>query len=106
MSSFTRVWLFTLVVVCTQPALASDDPVRDGFFDRTLPLPAFTYGSSGADLLAERHLALYRASRQLPPKDSASKDTSGPGNDERNVAPVAVRTSASAKLPPNPSAEN
>lgn len=105
MPPLTRVLLSSLVIVCAQPALAGD-PVRHGFFDRTIPLPAFAYDSSGADLLAERHLALYRASRQLPPKDSASKDTSGPGNDERNVAPIAVRTSASAKLPPNPSAEN
>lgn len=99
MSSFTRVWLFTLVVVCTQPALASDDPVRDGFFDRTLPLPAFTYGSSGADLLAERHLALYRASQSLPPEDSASENTSQRGNDERDAAPISVKTSATAKRP-------
>ena len=96
MSSFTRVWLSMLVVVCAQPALASD-PVRDGFFDRTLPLPAFTYGSSGADLLAERHLALYRASQSLRPEDSVSENTSGRGNDERDVAPISVKTSATAK---------
>ncbi len=105
MSPLTRVLLSSVVVVCAQPALASD-PVRYGFFDRTIPLPAFAYDSSGADLLAERHLALYRASRQLPPKDSASKDTSGRGNDEHNAASIPVRTSASAKLPVNPSAEN
>ena len=98
MSSFTRVWLSMLVVVCAQPALASD-PVRDGFFDRTLPLPAFTYGSSGADLLAERHLALYRASQSLPPEDSASENTSQRGNDERDAAPISVKTSATAKRP-------
>lgn len=105
MPSLTRALLSSLVVVCAQPALAGD-PVRQSFFDRTLPLPAFTYESSGADLLAERHLALYRASRQLPPKDSASKDTSAPGNDERSIAPTPVRTSASAKLPADPSREN
>ena len=111
MPSLTRVFLSSLVVVCAQTALASD-PVRDGFFDRTIPLPAFTYDSSDAGLLAERHLALYRASQQLPPSSVASEDTMRTRNDERDVVPISVRTSATAKrplssgLPANPSAEN
>ena len=108
MSSFTRVLLSSLFVVCAQPALAGETG-RDAFFDRTIPLPTFAHDSSDADLLAERHLALYRAS-QLPPKRSALENTSAQGNGERDVAPIPVRTSATAaprpRAPANPSAEN
>lgn len=44
---------------------------------------------SDADVLAERHLALYRASRAAVLRDSG----------DENHAPVSVRTSATAALP-------
>lgn len=106
MPRLTRVLLTSLVVACAPPALARDT-VRDIFFERTIPVPALTYDNSDANLLAERHLALYRASRQLPPQGGALGNVQGPANDERDVASIAVRTSATAKLPlssrsPNP----
>jgi hypothetical protein len=101
MRPFALVLPALFIVVCAQPAAAHDGSVR------AAPLTTSVVESSDADLLAERHLALYRAAQQIQAGKSASQ-----GLPEADAQPAIVRTSATAALPlgprvpANPSTDN
>jgi hypothetical protein len=59
-------------------------------------------GSSDADLLAERHLALYRALYRAAQQPRVSERSSGVDSDERDGPSLSIRTSATAALPLGP----
>lgn len=66
---------------------------------------------SDAELMAERHLALYRASRHARENGAASGHAAASSNGERGATAAVIRTSATAALPLAPvrvsaSAEN
>jgi hypothetical protein len=94
MRQFAPVLLASLIVACAQPAAADN-----GHSGRaTAPTINSMPGSSDADLLAERHLALYRAAQQ----PRVSERSSGVDGDERDGPSLSIRTSATAALPLGP----
>jgi len=103
MRQFAPVLLASLIVACAQSAAAGD---RHSV--RAAPTTAPISGSSDAELLAERHLALYRAAQQ----PRVSERSSGVDSDERDGPSLSIRTSATAalplgpRIPANPSVEN
>jgi hypothetical protein len=102
MRPFALVLPALFIVVCAQPAAA-----HDGSSVRAASLTDSVVDNSDANLLAERHLALYRAAQQIRAGGSASQSLS-----EVDAQPAIIRTSATAALPlaphrpANPSVDN
>jgi hypothetical protein len=89
MRSFAPVLPALLVIVCAAPAAA-----HEGSSVRAAPVKASVVETSDANLLAERHLALYRAAQQIRAGASAPQNLH-----EADAQAAIVRTSATAALP-------
>jgi len=94
MRSFAPVLSALFVIVCAAPAAAHDSASV-----RAAPVTASAVETSDANLLAERHLALYRAAQQIRAGAGAPQNLH-----EADTQPPIVRTSATAALPLGPRA--
>lgn len=101
MRQFAPVLLASLVIAYAHVA-AARDPGRGWNPTEAAPLASSISDHSDADLLAERHLALYRASRASQLRDHRGMPenaTRSGSNDDRDASPAMIRTSATAALP-------
>lgn len=100
MRQFAPVLIASVVVAYTQFAAAQDSD-RTSHTTGAKPTVGAVAEGSDAHLLAERHLALYRASKYMHDNGSSSS-AAGPVNHDPDAPPVIVRTSATAALPITP----
>lgn len=97
MRQFASVLLASVVLAYAQLASAHD-PGRSSYPAGATPSSPASDNSDAA-LLADRHLALYRASQHARDNGAASGNAAGSSNNDRGAMPAIVRTSASAALP-------